>query len=232
MLVYVIGIPLGTLFVLSKHRRGIKEGTQGRVVDYEFGQLFLMYEPQCWYFEVIELSRKMLITGGLIVVAPGSLAQIAIGTLVCLAHLLICTNLGPLVDPLDDVLQQLTSLQLLCTLQIAVLLKANQNSASMAVDGGNEDSIMSALLMTMLISSYLCSVVIFWLSFGSVQEFVILTLGRVASIGVPLLRLVRTMRRFRYGRTTRNAQSTVAPLDGIKDDVDMVNHVSAKQIEE
>ena len=75
---------------------------------------------------------------------------------------------------------------------------------------------MSVLLMTMLVSSYLVSLVIFWLSFGSVQEFVVMSLGRVALIGMPILRLARTMSRFRYKKPKKKAQSTVAPLDGIK----------------
>jgi hypothetical protein len=232
MLVYVIGIPSMTLLILWKHRHGIKEGTQGRLVDYEFGQLFLYYEPRCWYFEVIELCRKMLLTGGLIVVAPGSLAQIAIGTLVCLAHLLICTNVGPLVDSLDDVLQQLTSLQLLCSLQIAVLLKANQSGP--ASDGGNEDSIMSALLMAMLILSYLFSVIAFWLSFGSLEDYVMSSLGRIASIGVPLLRVFRLVVRGdkRTKKKAPTSAAAVAPLSTKADDVDICAEAKTDSIVE
>ena len=75
---------------------------------------------------------KALITGGLIIVEPGSLAQVAIGIVVCLAHYVICANTQPLAEGLDDVLQQITSVQLLMSLLMALILKADDATKAVA----------------------------------------------------------------------------------------------------
>ena len=60
----------------------------------------------------------------------------------------------PLNDGLDDVLQQLTSLQLLGTLLLALMLKAYAAAGHTGEIGDeDEDTIMNALLMVML---FLC----------------------------------------------------------------------------
>ena len=43
---YVIGIPLVTYLVLRRHQAQIRAGKQSRIVHYEFGQLYKMYEPE------------------------------------------------------------------------------------------------------------------------------------------------------------------------------------------
>ena len=36
-----------------------------------YGNLFQQYEPKYWYWECIEMVRKLLLTGGMVLVADG-----------------------------------------------------------------------------------------------------------------------------------------------------------------
>ena len=43
-------------------------------LDKEIGSLYLDYEPKYYYWEVVEMMKKMMLTGGLVLLAPGSSA--------------------------------------------------------------------------------------------------------------------------------------------------------------
>ena len=49
---YAAGIPLFALFVLN--------GIKGNLEEWRtrFGFLFSSFEPECWYWEVVEVSKK------------------------------------------------------------------------------------------------------------------------------------------------------------------------------
>jgi hypothetical protein len=133
--------------------------------------------------------------------------------------------MAPLLNQLDDVLVQITSLQLLCTLLLALMLKAHESAAAAAVGVGlddidmsgmahgssTDDAIMNGLLMAMLIFSYVAGAISFLLSFGSLQEYAMGWLGSLATLGVPLLALVCAVRTKKVKNNTCNKRSYVHP---------------------
>ena len=56
-------------------------------LDAELGSLYVDYEPQYYYWEVVEMLKKMMLTGGLVLLAPGSSAQIVLAILITLFYL-------------------------------------------------------------------------------------------------------------------------------------------------
>lgn len=202
---YVLGLPLLILAVLIKHRHEIRSNPDQPLLQYQYGQLFRMYEPKYYYFEIVEMARKMLLTGGLIMINQetdaGSLIQVALGQMVCLIYLVIFFNTMPLLDDADDTLQQAVSLQLLMTLMIAILLKGTSALAPLAIDttmGQDEDiqnKMMQTLLMAMLVCSYVAGAFCFVLAFGSVQEFFASLGGTVCVIFSPVLAFLAKKRK-------------------------------------
>ena len=79
-------------------------------------------EPKYWYWEVIVIFKKMLLTGAMTIIAPGSSAQLTIALLIVLTNLMLLLKVGPFVDNVDDWLSFLTSLQMLLTLLGGLLL--------------------------------------------------------------------------------------------------------------
>ena len=79
-------------------------------------------EPKYWYWEVIVIFKKMLLTGAMTIIAAGSSAQLVIALLIVLIDLLLVLKLGPFTDDSDDILSFLTSCQMFLTLLGGLLI--------------------------------------------------------------------------------------------------------------
>jgi hypothetical protein len=87
MVIFVIGIPLGQFLVLHYNRAYIDEAAcmdsivahrrHIRVMQ-QYGSLFKDYSVQCYYYDIIDLLRRLVLTGGLIMVGGdgNSVAQV------------------------------------------------------------------------------------------------------------------------------------------------------------
>jgi hypothetical protein len=74
------------------------------------GFLFERYTPLCWYWEVVELMRKLILTSILALVAPGSAGQVVVGLLVAFFALLANLHLKPYTSARMNLLNQGESL--------------------------------------------------------------------------------------------------------------------------
>jgi hypothetical protein len=157
--VYVVGYPAWLFYSLLNHRWLImhrdeieweyhERQAQGRLfsrdhqlwddddfralVQYraKYRLLFQYYKWNRWYFEFIELFRKIIMCGALVLFAPGSTSQVATGVIVCLAYYVCVVNLSPMNSVVDNALNQVASIQIVVTLMAGMLLKASQNDAS------------------------------------------------------------------------------------------------------
>jgi len=78
-LLYPIGIP-GLFWVLLRLNMEVLHDDAHP--DYEsvhdkLGFIYSSYEPQAWYWELVELAQKFLLTGVVIFLYPGTMSQIA-----------------------------------------------------------------------------------------------------------------------------------------------------------
>ena len=80
------------------------------------GGLYETYDKEMWFWETIELLRKMILTGFMIILIPGSSAQILIALIICLFYLLLLIKYAPFEDASEDRLGIVASLQLLLML--------------------------------------------------------------------------------------------------------------------
>jgi hypothetical protein len=113
MALYVVGFPLGIYILLRVNHPHLYnlESPKHESVANQFGTLFEQYEPEFWYYEVFVLVKKMLLTGAMMIVSPGTSAQLLIAILIVLFFMLCVLKLAPFVDDIDDWLSFLTSLQ-------------------------------------------------------------------------------------------------------------------------
>ena len=99
------------------------------------GFLFEAYHVDCYYFEVIELCRKLLLTGVMALVRPGSVAQIVMGLLVAFAAVVLYVKLAPYAARGVNRLSFVAQVNVWLFLLVALLLQIR-------VDGTAEDSRM------------------------------------------------------------------------------------------
>jgi hypothetical protein len=97
------------------------------------GFLFAQYHCQAWYWELVELARKLLLTALLALVAPGSATQVTVGCVIAFATLQLFTRFSPYAEAGIKRVGALAQVNLLCYLFVGLLLKVR-------VDGQSSDS--------------------------------------------------------------------------------------------
>ena len=70
---YVIGVPLTQFIVLWINRKHLHEESaldlkSHRKIKKQFGAIYEHYTEECYYYDLVDLIRRLLLTGGLILV--------------------------------------------------------------------------------------------------------------------------------------------------------------------
>ena len=84
MLLLVVGIPFGVLLTLFSNRKHLFDQTHPLHVEtrFKYGTLYSMYEQKYYWFEIVNIVYKAIMTGALCVVAPGTSTQPLVGLLI------------------------------------------------------------------------------------------------------------------------------------------------------
>ena len=116
--VYVLGIPAGIFCVLKKNRRHLYDENSKihNEVVYKLGGLYVQYEEKFYWFELVIMGHKMIMTGAMCLVGAGTAAQPMVATLVQLFFLLLVLKLAPYEEDSDDMAGFVASLALTLTL--------------------------------------------------------------------------------------------------------------------
>jgi len=91
------------------------------------GFLFEAYTVQTWYWESVELMRKLILTSILALVAPGSATQVTVGVLVSFAMLLLGLRLRPYSTDNMNFVSSLAQVNIFMFLFVGLLLKVRVN---------------------------------------------------------------------------------------------------------
>ena len=113
------------------------------------------------YFEGIILIHKAFLTGGLVLVAPGSSAQILIGLIIALVFYTILLRQQPYDDIGEDQMQTIATASNVATLLIGFTLKLTSGSA-VALENeqgirGDYDAAMLDIILVLLFTTVLIS---------------------------------------------------------------------------
>lgn len=117
LVVYVVGIPVTVFCVLWRNRNDLWDASSKKheSVKFELGGLYEQYEPRYWWFELVMITNKMMMTGGLSVVESGSPLQLVFALLTMQSLLLITLKLAPFENYMDDTVAMLSSMSLSLT---------------------------------------------------------------------------------------------------------------------
>eukprot|EP01050_Picozoa_sp_SAG11_P002364 SAG11_NODE_118_length_15921_cov_30.283448_3_plen_550_part_00 len=120
---YPVGIPLGTLFLLIRSRKEMAVENSPARLRYSF--LVSDYKPEYYYWETLEMLRKVILTGLLIFLARGSILQLVVGILITFVFLLATARNMPYESMTSNRFKLATESALLLTLIFAILLKVD-----------------------------------------------------------------------------------------------------------
>ena len=85
-----------------------------------------MYEADCWWWEMVEIARKLLLIAVLGYLRAGSVEQLWTGVLVSLVSILLLVYFGPYVDPRLDAIAWASQTATLLTLLGGAALTGSQ----------------------------------------------------------------------------------------------------------
>ena len=117
---YIIGIPLffyNKLNYLQSHNK-LNDST----ISYRYGFMYMGYKDNMWWFEILELTRKTILSASIIYLQE-SPTRIVISMFICLLYLLHITYKNPLKDKGDDFLSILSGTELVLVLFCAIILE-------------------------------------------------------------------------------------------------------------
>ncbi|TMW60500.1 hypothetical protein Poli38472_000542 [Pythium oligandrum] len=111
-------------------------------VEARLGFIYAEYSHDYWWFEVVDLSRKLFLSGVIIFVQNGSVEQVLLAISVCLTTMWFLLFFQPYGDHSDNLIASVTQLQLFLTLWLGVMIQLNNL---------NEESLIDEQLLSMLL---------------------------------------------------------------------------------
>lgn len=141
--IYPVGIPAFFGWWLAANRHDLVEPDREEMSHLKaFRGLWAAYSPRCYYYEVVECCRRIVLTGAAVFVLPNSVEQIAIILLLAVVFTFISESLSPFGTNSDMRLYRWGNAIVLASMYVALILKAGLTDA-----GSQSSSAMTVLLI-------------------------------------------------------------------------------------
>ena len=164
MVVYVLFIPMAYFVILHLNKDNIlmDPDNEEQTIPVEFhtrviatrtsyGAIYKDFKRKFYYFELVEMSRKIVLVGVLVLLGESAGTQIFVGVLICFFYVVACCLAKPLVSETDQFLQYVTSIQLFVTLIIGLLLRNRAFEREKGMGGKHDDAVIDFLLVFMTV---------------------------------------------------------------------------------
>jgi hypothetical protein len=137
--------------VWNNHRDGEEDDdSHEQVLISRFGFLFIAYRVDCWWWEAVEMFRKLLMTSVLVFIKPGTPGQLSVGAMITFFFLLLGLFWRPFCSSTLNNLNSGTLIAQFCTLFVGIMIALLD-----AIPGGTsrgDDSIDRAIMSFMVVA--------------------------------------------------------------------------------
>lgn len=129
--VYPLGIPFLYFVLLYKNKKILSQennerGDNSDVIPFRF--LWKDFKPSVYYYEVIECMRRILLTGFLVFIRPGSSVQLVVACLFAFTSLMVFEIIRPHVNKTDTWLYRMGCVIIFISSYMGLLLKIEYES--------------------------------------------------------------------------------------------------------
>merc|ERR1711871_605450 len=123
VLLWPIGVPAVLYYSMWSASDDIAAGDVPTLQKFDF--VLGDFKREYWYWEVVELSRKLLLTGLMSLMMRGTITQVVVATVISFFYFAAAVACQPFEDHLLNVFKALSELQLFGILLICVVLQTN-----------------------------------------------------------------------------------------------------------
>jgi hypothetical protein len=120
-------------------------------VQHRLGFLYYAYRDSRWWYECLELFRKFLLNGMVVVIKTGDSSQMMLGLTISFVYLMLVLRLKPHLASSDHALMVTTHVQLVVTLFCGLMLSEKLEYMSAFVTNRREARVKEVFALEMLI---------------------------------------------------------------------------------
>lgn len=157
--VYPVGIPAFYGWWLAHNRRSLKNDDRETVAHLQpFRGLWAAYKPSCYYFEVVEYCRRIVLTGAAVFILPNSSDQVAIVLILAVIFMFVSESLSPFEFKYDMWLYRWGNGIILGSMYVALLMKIELTGADNKASRAMTAALIAAnafMLVTVLVQAAL-----------------------------------------------------------------------------
>ena len=152
---YIFALPVSTFIVLWKRRRAMSTTTDletsrepGCNMEVISGLRFLFenYKTRSWYWELVEMSRKVILTSGLILVGQESRSYIGLAWVIAGMYGMVFSWIKPINDPFENSLMATSFAVTVVNLGIGAVSRIPAENITASMDT-NTDAVLFKLLV-------------------------------------------------------------------------------------
>ena len=123
IVVYAVVVPLALLIVLVTKRREIRGQSKPGELSIALQFLYRAYEPRFYWYEIVEVARRLILVGFIIFVEPGTLIQLFVALTVAISMFAGMLFLRPHRDVSNRFLALVASFMTITTLISCIMLR-------------------------------------------------------------------------------------------------------------
>ena len=129
--IYPVGVPLGFLWLLRRDQRRRNAGQHDSTCDF----LRSDYRSETYFFEVVVLCEKLVMTGLLTFVDRGSVFQAFAGAIIVFLFCMLQSSMRPYQKDGDNRLKAVAEAQLFATLLVSIVLRTDLRNDALSAHG-------------------------------------------------------------------------------------------------
>ena len=165
---YPIGTIVLSAFLLYKGRTALLFSETSTPYTRAISFLHSSFTPHYFYFDVLEMIKKLVLVGFASLFSPGSLEQIVTAIIVALLFLVLHLQSTPYKEPIDNVLATASHLSLVmffvwCTLLQTGALGDPEDDSSLSGSG----SVISVVMLLSAVGTLITAVLLYALEVGT-----------------------------------------------------------------
>ncbi|XP_078355790.1 uncharacterized protein LOC144640553 [Oculina patagonica] len=127
LILYVVGVPIITLLLLYRYHYlpPLDENDTDRQIGMTSGLSFLYenYSSNCWFWEVLELARKIILTSVIVFIGGESRTNLGVAAIMSGLYTVLFASYQPISDRFEHWLQLMSLLATCANMNVGILLK-------------------------------------------------------------------------------------------------------------